>query len=99
LNIHFSSLFDLGRFLLFSGLTFLAARLAGTGRVAYTFTKHRSRQEPRRFSFCASHAQANESTSRVCLPWLQDAFHSAIGDEPGCGHCHVDAERKPGHDG
>jgi hypothetical protein len=37
-NIHFPSLLDLGRFVLFSGLTLLAAWMAGTGRVAYTFT-------------------------------------------------------------
>jgi hypothetical protein len=37
-NIHFPSLFDLARFVLFSGLTLLAAWMAGTGRVAYTFT-------------------------------------------------------------
>jgi len=30
------SLFDLARFVLFSGLTLLAAVLAGAGRVAYT---------------------------------------------------------------
>jgi hypothetical protein len=35
LSIHFPSLFDLGRFALFSGLTVLAAWVAGTGRVAY----------------------------------------------------------------
>ena len=38
MNIHFPSLFDLGRFVLFSGLTLLAAWMAGTGRVAYIFT-------------------------------------------------------------
>jgi hypothetical protein len=36
-NIHYPSLFDLVRFALFSGLTFLAAWIAGTGRVAYIF--------------------------------------------------------------
>jgi hypothetical protein len=30
-------MFDLGRFALFSGLTLLAAWIAGTGRVAYVF--------------------------------------------------------------
>jgi hypothetical protein len=35
LRIHFPSLFDLGRFALFCGLTVLAAWIAGTGRVAY----------------------------------------------------------------
>src|SRR4029450_2021590 len=30
---------------------------------------------------------------------LHDAFHSAIGDEPPCGHREVDAERDPGFDG
>jgi hypothetical protein len=30
------SMFDLGRFVLFSGLTLLAAWIAGFGRVAYT---------------------------------------------------------------
>ena len=35
MSIHFPSLFDLGRFALFSGLTVLAAWVAGTGRVAY----------------------------------------------------------------
>ena len=34
-SIHFPSLFDLGRFVAFSGLTVLAAWIAGTGRVAY----------------------------------------------------------------
>jgi heme/copper-type cytochrome/quinol oxidase subunit 4 len=34
---HFPSLFDLVRFALFSGLTILAAWIAGTGRVAYIF--------------------------------------------------------------
>jgi hypothetical protein len=36
-NIHYPSLFDLVRFALFSGLTVLAAWIAGTGRVAYIF--------------------------------------------------------------
>jgi hypothetical protein len=31
-------LFDMGRFLVFAGLTLFVAWLAGTGRVAYTFT-------------------------------------------------------------
>ena len=31
-------MFDLGRFVLFSGLLFAVAWMAGTGRVAYTFT-------------------------------------------------------------
>ncbi|HUO69310.1 MAG TPA: hypothetical protein VMU39_00925 [Solirubrobacteraceae bacterium] len=35
-SVHFPSLFDLARFVLFSGLTLLAALLAGAGRVAYT---------------------------------------------------------------
>jgi hypothetical protein len=35
LGIHFPSFFDLARFALFSGLTLLAAWIAGTGRVAY----------------------------------------------------------------
>ena len=35
-NIHFPSLTDLARFAFFSGLTLLAAWIAGTGRVAYT---------------------------------------------------------------
>jgi hypothetical protein len=34
-RIHSPSLFDLVRFALFSGLTLLAAWIAGTGRVAY----------------------------------------------------------------
>jgi len=34
--VRFPSLFDLARFVLFSGLTLLAAVLAGAGRVAYT---------------------------------------------------------------
>jgi uncharacterized membrane protein YdbT with pleckstrin-like domain len=34
--IHLPSLSDLGRFAFFSGLTFFAAWVAGTGRVAYT---------------------------------------------------------------
>jgi hypothetical protein len=34
--IHFPSLFDLVRFAAFSGITLLAALLAGAGRVAYT---------------------------------------------------------------
>ena len=34
-SIHFPSLFDLGRFVVFCGLTVLAAWIAGTGRVAY----------------------------------------------------------------
>lgn len=34
--MRFPSLFDLARFVLFSGLTLLAAVLAGAGRVAYT---------------------------------------------------------------
>jgi hypothetical protein len=38
LKIHFPSLFDMGRFVLFSAVTLLVAWLAGTGRVAYTFT-------------------------------------------------------------
>ena len=33
--MHFPSMFDLGRFAVFSGLTILAAWIAGTGRVAY----------------------------------------------------------------
>ena len=36
-NIHFPSLFDLGKFVLFSGVTVFAAWMAGTGRVAYMF--------------------------------------------------------------
>jgi hypothetical protein len=36
-NVHYPSLFDLGRFAFFAGLTFLAAWIAGTGRVAYIF--------------------------------------------------------------
>ena len=36
-NIHLPSLFDLVRFVFFSGLTVLAAWIAGTGRVAYIF--------------------------------------------------------------
>jgi hypothetical protein len=36
-NIHLPSLFDLFRFVVFSGLTVLAAWIAGTGRVAYIF--------------------------------------------------------------
>jgi hypothetical protein len=35
LSIRFPSLFDLGKFALFAGLTVLAAWVAGTGRVAY----------------------------------------------------------------
>ena len=38
MNLHFPSLFDMGRFLAFAGLTLLVAWLAGTGRVAYTIT-------------------------------------------------------------
>jgi hypothetical protein len=36
-NSHYPSLFDLVRFALFSGLTLVAAWIAGTGRVAYVF--------------------------------------------------------------
>ena len=36
-NIPRPSLFDLGKFAVFAGVTFLAAWVAGTGRVAYTF--------------------------------------------------------------
>jgi VanZ family protein len=36
-NTYVPRLFDLARFALFSGLTILAALLAGTGRVAYVF--------------------------------------------------------------
>jgi hypothetical protein len=35
-SVHYPSLFDLVRFALYSGIIFLAALLAGTGRVAYT---------------------------------------------------------------
>jgi hypothetical protein len=35
-DIHFPSLTDLARFAFFSGLTLLAAWIAGTGRVGYT---------------------------------------------------------------
>jgi hypothetical protein len=35
-SVHPPSLFDLGRFVLFSGLTLLAAWVAAFGRVAYT---------------------------------------------------------------
>jgi hypothetical protein len=35
-RVHYPSPFDLARFALFSGLTFLAAWLAAAGRVAYT---------------------------------------------------------------
>ena len=34
--VHFPSLYELGRFALFAGVTFFAAWVAGTGRVAYT---------------------------------------------------------------
>jgi MFS-type transporter involved in bile tolerance (Atg22 family) len=34
--VHFPSLFELGRFALFCGVTLFAAWVAGTGRVAYT---------------------------------------------------------------
>jgi hypothetical protein len=34
-SLHYPSLFDLGRFAFFSGVTLLAAWVAGTGRVAY----------------------------------------------------------------
>jgi hypothetical protein len=34
-GIYLPSLFELGRFAVFAGLTFLAAWVAGTGRVAY----------------------------------------------------------------
>jgi hypothetical protein len=36
-NVTYPSLFDLVRFALFSGVTLLAAWIAGTGRVAYIF--------------------------------------------------------------
>jgi hypothetical protein len=36
-NVRLPSLFDLIRFALFSGVTLLAAWIAGTGRVAYIF--------------------------------------------------------------
>jgi hypothetical protein len=35
-RVHRPSLFDLARFVVFSGLTLLAAWIAGFGRVAYT---------------------------------------------------------------
>jgi hypothetical protein len=34
-NLHLPSLFDVGRFALFAGITVFAAWLAGTGRVMY----------------------------------------------------------------
>ena len=38
MKIHLPSLFDMGRLVLFSAVALLVAWLAGTGRVAYTFT-------------------------------------------------------------
>ena len=38
MNLRFPTPFDMGRFLAFAVLTLLVAWLAGTGRVAYTFT-------------------------------------------------------------
>ena len=35
-SVRFPSLFELGRFAVFAGITFFAAWVAGTGRVAYT---------------------------------------------------------------
>jgi hypothetical protein len=38
MNFRFPGMYDMGRFVAFLGLTLLVAWLAGTGRVAYTFT-------------------------------------------------------------